>query len=195
MNESPDILNLLNDLLARAKNKGADAGDAVHIESTSLSVAQRLGNPEKLERSESADIGLRIFAGKSQAIVSSSDTSSDALDELAERAVAMAKSVPADPYCGLADPVQLATNVVDIDAFDASEPSAGVLVDWANRAEQAARAVDGVTNSEGAEAGWGQATVSIAATNGFSHTYSGSHYSLSASVLAGKGTAMERDYD
>ncbi len=195
MNESPDILNLLSDLLARAKNKGADAGDAVHIESTSLSVAQRLGNPEKLERSESADIGLRIFVGKSQAIVSSSDTSSDALEELAERAVAMAKSVPADPYCGLADPVQLATDIVDIDAFDASEPSAEVLVDWANRAEQAARAVDGVTNSEGAEAGWGQATVSIAATNGFSHTYSGSHYSLSASVLAGEGTAMERDYD
>ena len=152
-------------------------------------------NPGKLERSESADIGLRIFAGKSQAIVSSSDTSSDALDELAERAVAMAKSVPADPYCGLADPAQLATDVADIDAFDASEPSAEVLVDWANRAEQAARAVDGVTNSEGAEAGWGQAKVSIAATNGFSHTYSGSHYSLSASVLAGKGTAMERDYD
>ncbi len=195
MSGSPDILNLLNDLLTKAKSKGADAGDVVHIESTSLSVAQRLGNPEKLERSESADIGLRVFAGKSQAIASSSDTAPDSIDELAERAVAMAKSVPADPYCGLADPAQLATVVPDIDAFDASEPSAETLVDWANRAEHAARAVEGVTNSEGAEAGWGRATVSIAATNGFSHTYSSSHYSLNASVLAGEGTAMERDYD
>ena len=74
-----------------------------------------------------------------------------------------------------------------------SEPSAEVLVDWANRAEQAARAVDGVTNSEGAEAGWGH---SEHRRHQRLFTYhSGSHYSLSASVLAGKGTAMERDYD
>ena len=107
----------------------------------------------------------------------------------------MAKAVPEDPYCGIADPDQLATEIHDIDSFDPSEPSAETLVDWANRAEEAARAIDGITNSEGAEAGWGQATVSVAATNGFAQTYSGSHYSLSASVLAGEGTAMERDYD
>ena len=195
MSDTTDTLTILNDLLTTAKAKGADAGDAVHIESISLAIAQRLGNPEKLERSESADIGLRVFAGKSQAIVSSSDISPEALGELAERAVAMAKSVPEDPYCGLAEPDQLATEFADIDSFDSNEPSAETLVDWANRAEDAARAVEGVTNSEGAEAGWGQATVSVAATNGFSQTYSGSHYSLSTSVLAGEGKEMERDYD
>lgn len=190
-----NMLNLLEDLLAKAKAKGADAADAVHIESQSLAVAQRLGNPEKLERSESADIGLRALVGKRQAIVSSSDINPDALDELVERVVAMAKSVPEDPYCGLADPDQLATGIVDVDSCDPSEPSTETLVDWANRAEDAARAIKGITNSEGAEAGWGRATVCVAATNGFAQTYSGSHYSLSASVLAGEGTGMERDYD
>jgi PmbA protein len=190
-----DMLNLLEDLLAQAKAKGADAADAVHIESQSLSVAQRLGNPEKLERSESSDIGLRAFVGKRQAIVSSSDSSPEALAELVDRVVSMAKAVPEDPYCGLAEPEQLATNIVDVDSFDPNEPAAETLVDWANRAEEAARAIPGITNSEGAEAGWGQATVSVAATNGVAQTYSGSHYSLSASVLAGEGTGMERDYD
>ncbi len=195
MTDNTDMLNLLEDLLSKAKAKGADAADAVHIESQSLAVAQRLGNPEKLERSESADIGLRVLVGKKQAIVSSSDNSPEALDELVDRVVAMAKAVPEDPYCGIADPDQLATEIVDVDSCDPSEPSTETLVDWANRAEEAARAIPGITNSEGAEAGWGRATVSVAATNGFAQTYSGSHYSLSASVLAGEGTAMERDYD
>ncbi len=195
MTDSSNMLNLLEDLLAKAKAKGADAADAVHIESQSLSVAQRLSNPEKLERSESADIGLRALVGKRQAIVSSSDIGIDALDELVERVVAMAKSVPEDLYCGIADPNQLATEIVDVESCDPNEPTAETLVDWANRAEESARAIEGITNSEGAEAGWGRATVSVAATNGFAQTYSGSHYSLSASVLAGEGTAMERDYD
>ncbi|MDP7624680.1 MAG: metallopeptidase TldD-related protein [Rhodospirillales bacterium] len=195
MTDSSNMLNLLEDLLAKAKAKGADAADAVHIESQSLAVAQRLSNPEKLERSESADIGLRALVGKRQAIVSSSDIGTDALDELVERVVAMAKSVPEDFYCGIADPDQLATEIVDVESCDPNEPTAETLVDWANRAEESARAIEGITNSEGAEAGWGRATVSVAATNGFAQTYSGSHYSLSASVLAGEGTAMERDYD
>ena len=195
MTNNKAMLNLLEDLLAKALAKGADAADAVHIESQSLTVAQRLGNPEKLERSESSDIGLRVFFGKRQAIVSSSDSSSEALKELINRVIYMAKVVPEDPYCGLANKDQLVTKIIDVDSYDPSEPTTETLVDWANRAEDAARAIPGITNSEGAEAGWGKATVSVAATNGFSQVYSGSHYSLSASVLAGKGVEMERDYD
>ncbi|MCD6075518.1 MAG: modulator protein, partial [Rhodospirillales bacterium] len=107
----------------------------------------------------------------------------------------MARVVPEDPHCGLADPADLATKVPELDIYDSSEPSAEDLIDWANRAEDAARGVEGVSNSEGAEAGWGRAVVTVAATNGFSHTYSSSHFSLSAAVLAGTGTGMERDYD
>ena len=195
MSDSSNMLDQLSDLLNKAQARGADAADAVYIESQSLAVAERLGQPEKLERSESADIGLRALVGRRQAIVSSSDASPEALGELVDRVVDMAKSVPEDPYCGLADPDQLATEIVDIDSYDPGEPTAETLVGWAKRAEETARAVDGVTNSEGAEAGWGRASVCVAATNGFAQTYASSHYSLSASVLAGEGTGMERDYD
>jgi PmbA protein len=190
-----DAPNLLNDLLVKAKKAGADTCDAVYVRSTSLSIAQRLAKPEKLERSENSDIGLRVFVGKRQAIVSTSDFSQETLDGVVERAVAMARVVPEDPFCGLADPGDLAGSVPELDIYDASEPNAEALIEWANRAEDAARSVEGVTNSEGAEAGWGRADVAVAATNGFTATYSSSHFSLSAAVLAGTGTGMERDYD
>ena len=190
-----DPLGLLGGLIERVLKAGADAADAVFVEGTSLSVARRLGKPERLERSEGADVGLRVFVGRRQAIVSSSDTGNAALGELVDRALAMARSVPEDEYCGLAEPEMLATDVPDLNLDDADEPSQETLAGWAAAAEDAARAVSGVTNSEGAEAGWGRDSWALAASNGFSHTYGRSRSSVMVAVLAGEGTAMERDYD
>jgi PmbA protein len=188
-------LDLLHDLIARARNAGADAADAVLFEGTSLSHGRRLGKTEKLERSEGQDLGLRVFIGRQQAVVSSTDRSPKALAELVERAVAMARTVPEDPYSGIADPSEIARKWPSLDMFDPIEPSAEVLIERARAAEEAALAVEGVTNSEGAEAGWGRSTVALAASNGFAGTYSGSSLGVSASVIAGSGTGMERDYD
>ena len=190
-----DPLDLLTDLLGRAKRAGADDADAVYFESASLSVAQRLGQSEKLERSESRDLGLRVLIGKQQAMVSSTDLGTKALDELVERAVAMARAAPEDPHCGIARPEQITTDGPELDICDPDEPSAESLIEVAGQAEDAARAVAGVTNSEGAEAGWSRSSIALAATNGFAHGYAVSSHSLAASVLAGEGTAMERDYD
>lgn len=187
--------DLLDDLLARAKRAGADSADAIFVEGTSVSIAVRLGETEHLERSEGADLGLRVFKGRRQACVSSSDVKTDALDELVERAIAMASTVPEDEHCGLADPDQIGTDYADIDLDDPGEPSAEELESRARAAEEAARAVSGVTNSEGAEASFGRSSVTLAATNGFRGARSGTRSSISASVLAGEGTAMERDYD
>lgn len=191
-----DTLALLEGLVAKAKSAGAHAADAVLIDSVSLSVGWRLGKLERLERSESGDVGLRVLLGKRQAMVSSSDRSMAALDELVERAVAMARTVPEDPYAGLADPSELATTLPELDTCDSAEPSADHLLDMCKRAEDAARAVEGVTNSEGADAGWGRSAVAFVGSNGFAHSYAITSGSLSASVLAGEGTSgMERDYD
>jgi len=190
-----DALDLLTDLIARAKRAGADAADALFVESTSVSHAQRLGKIEKLERSESHDLGLRVFVGRRQAVVSSTDRADAALDALVERVVAMARSVPEDPDCGLAPPELLAGAPPDLDICDPAEPAPEVLIERARAAEDAARAVDGVTNSEGAEAGWGRRRVALAASNGFAGRYEDSHHVVSVSVLAGEGLGMERDYD
>ena len=195
MPQSFDPLALLDDLIGRARKAGADAADGVVFESASLSVAQRLGQSEGVERAESRDVGLRVFRGRRQAMVSSTDTSPTALAELVERALAMAAAVPEDPHCGLAEPGQIADEIVDLDLCDLAEPSPEALVARAAAAEDAARAVAGVTNSEGAEASWSRTDVSLAASNGFAGGYSVSQHSVGASVIAGQGAAMERDYD
>ncbi len=190
-----NAIDLLHDLIGRARRAGADAADAVLFEGTSLSHGRRLGKTEKLERSEGQDLGLRVFIGRQQAIVSSSDRSPKALGELIERAVAMAKTVPEDPYCGLAESDEIARDWPALDMFDPEEPSAEVLIERARAAEEAALAVKGVTNSEGAEAGWGRSEIALVASNGFAGTYRGSSHGVSASVIGGTGTGMERDYD
>ena len=190
-----DALDLLQDLIGRARRAGADAADAVLFEGTSLSHARRLGKTEKLERSEGQDLGLRVFIGRQQAIVSSSDRSPEALDALVERAIAMARTVPEDPYCGIADPAEIARDWPCLDSFDPAEPRPEMLIEWARAAEDAALAIKGVSNSEGAEAGWGRSGIAFAASNGFAGAYSGSSHGVSASVIAGSGTGMERDYE
>jgi PmbA protein len=190
-----NAIDLLQDLIGRARQAGADAADAVFFEGISLSHMRRLGKTEKLERSEGHDLGLRVLIGHRQAIVSSNDHSAEALSELVERAVAMARAVPEDPFCGLADPGEIARQWPQLDMLDPEEPSAELLIERARAAEEAALAVKGVTNSEGADAGWGRSSVALAASNGFAGAYAGSSHAVSVSVLGGTGSAMERDYD
>ena len=193
--DAANAIDLLQDLIARARKAGADAADAVLVEGTSLAHARRLGKTERLERSEGQDLGLRVFVGRQQAIVSSSDRSPKMLTELVERTLAMARAVPEDPFCGLAEPDQIAQDWPSLDMLDPAEPSAETLIERAAAAEDAALAVEGITNSEGAEAGWGRSRVALAASNGFAGSYAGSSHSVSVAVLSGGGTGMERDYD
>jgi PmbA protein len=193
--ETANDLDLLSDLVAKAKKGGADAADAVLFESTSLEVSYRLGKREDLERSESKDLGLRLFIGQKQAIVSSTDISADSLDELLVRGLSMAAAMPEDPYCGLADADRLSKTQPDLDLNDSHEPAPDVLYEMAAEAEAAALAVDGVSNSESAGAGWGRNRIALVTSSGFAGGYATSSHSLFASVIAGEGTGMERDYD
>ena len=188
-------LDLLAQLVARARKAGAEAADAVFIEGTSLSTLCRLGKTEKLERSEGHDLGLRVFLGHRQAFVSSNERSSAALEELVARTLAMARTVPEDPYCGLADPALITRSWPQLDMLDKEEPLAETLIERARAAEEAALAVKGVANSEGAEAAWGKSSAALFASNGFAGAFGGSNHALSVSVIAGEGSAMERDDD
>jgi PmbA protein len=195
MDCTDNALDLLDDLIARARRAGADAADGLLVEGISIGHAQRLGRIEKLERSEGYDLGLRVLIGKRQAIVSSNDRSASALDQLVERAVAMARFVPEDEFCGIAAEAEIAHAFPSLDINDPVEPAAELLIERARIAEDAARSVQGITNSEGAEAGWGTHRVALAASNGFRGAYAGSYHSVSAVVLAGSDGVMERDYD
>jgi PmbA protein len=190
----PEPLDLLADLIARARAAGADAADAVLISGTAIGVQRRLGNTEHVERSEGRDLGLRVFLGKRAAIVSSSAIDPASFPELAERAVAMARVVPEDPYAGLAE-TAAAPEPVALDLEDPTEPSTDDLLNRAAAAEEAALAVPGITNSEGAEAGFSRTEAFLVNSAGFAGRHARTNHSVSATALAGSGTAMQRDYD
>ena len=183
------------DLVAAARRAGADAGDAVYIGDASTQVQIRLGALEDVQRSEGEEIGLRVFVGKRSASVSSSDLSAPALAALVERAVAMAREAPEDKWAGLAPEDRLLRGEpATVDGDDGADPSPQALRERATEAEAAARAIDGVTNSEGAGASAGRSVIALATSHGFARGYSTSGYGNSASVIAGSGGGMQRDY-
>ncbi|HBK90806.1 MAG TPA: modulator protein [Parvularcula sp.] len=187
---------LLDSVLTKAKAAGADAADAVLYHSVSSSVSWRMGALEDVERSEGADLGLRILVGRRQAIVSTTDTSAVSLERLIERCAAMAKAAPEDPYAGLAPAARLArAPFADLDLGDYAEPSTEELKRRASACEASALAVPGVTNSSGAGASYGEGRKWFATSHGFFGETGGSSHSVSVSVIAGDDNGMERDYD
>ncbi|WP_420585947.1 TldD/PmbA family protein [Ruegeria sp.] len=196
MTRTPEDIS--QNLLDAARKAGADAADAIVIDGSSVSVEVRSGALEHAERSEGTDLGLRVFLGKRQAIVSSSDSRPETLTAMAERAVAMAREAPEDPFTGLADADQLAKgwDLPALELFDPSpEPSAEDLMRDALIAEAAALTVKGVSQVSDAAAAYGTHRVNLAATNGFSGGYARSSRSTSCVAISGEGTGMERDYD
>lgn len=190
----PSALTLAAErLVAAAKRAGADAADAVAIRGMSLSVGVRLGAIEDSERAEGDDFGLRVFVGRRHATVSA-----NALDDpaaLAERAVAMARVAPEDPYAGLIDDALLTHTFADLDLVDTSTPNAAELTERALATEAAGLAVAGVTNSGGASASWSLGGMVLVTSRGFSGAWLRSGHSLSMTALAGAGTGMQRDWD
>jgi PmbA protein len=185
--------DLLHDLVSAALRAGADAAEAAGAERRALGVTVRLGELEEVEREESRDVGLRVFVGRRQAVVSGSDLSPAARARLVERAIAMAKVAPEDPYAGLADPDRLARGPLpELDLYDATELGAEALEARARAAEDAVRAVDGVTNTDGASAGWSAGSWALVTSGGFEGAVTASSFSLSASAIAGEGAGMER---
>jgi PmbA protein len=191
----PEAADRLHRLVKAARAAGADAADALEYKNISVGVSYRLGKLEDVGRSESNDLGLRVFVGQQVAFVSSNDYSEKALAELPERALAMARLAPEDQYAGLAARELLAKTYPDLEIDDPQEPSTVLLVECARAAEAAALEVPGVTNSEGGSADYGRSMITLCTSKGFLGGYSGTSRSVAVSVIAGEGTGMERDYD
>jgi PmbA protein len=191
--DSANLLERAEQLVDLAVKAGADKADAVVVRSRSKGVSVRLGKVESTEASESDDFSLRVFIGRQVASVSANPGFD--LKALAERAVAMAKVSPEDPYAGLADESDLARDIPDLQLFDETEVSGDQLRETALAMEEMARSVDGVSNSLGAGASAGMGGMVLVTSHGFSGSYAASRFSRSVGVIAGEGTKMERDHD
>jgi PmbA protein len=192
-NQAKDILDAV---LKGAKSAGADATDAVLYHAVSHGVSWRMGALEDVERSEGLDLGVRIMFGQRQASVSTTDVSRESLGILVERCAAMAKAAPEDPFVGLAPADRLArAPFPDLDLGDYAEPTTEELKDRARLCEEAALAIEGIVNSSGAGASYGEGRKWLATSHGFFGESGGSNHSVSVSVIAQDDNGMETDYD
>ena len=190
-----ELIALAGEAVAHAKKLGADAVHAVAADGRSTEISILDGKIEKVEQAEARDISLKVFVGKSSASISGSVLTKDAIHRLAENALRMAKLAPPDPYAGIADPDQLATEIPELDLAANDMPDPAKLEELAKRAEAAALAVKGVTKSSGAGASRSETSVGIVISNGFAQGYRRTGVGVSMSAIAGEGLSMQRDYD
>ncbi len=191
-----EALERAQNLVDQAKKAGADAADAVYACDASTEVSVRLGNLEDVARSEGEEIGLRVFLGQKSATISSSSMNPAILTDLVSRALDMAREAPDDQYAGLApEEMLMKGKLPDTDSDDGGDPDPAALKERALACEDAARAIPGITNSEGAGASAGRTVFGLATSHGFAGAKSASGYGLSTAVLAGDGDHKERDYD
>ncbi len=193
MNTS-QLLAIAEDTVRLAGKKGASAAEAIVVESTAIQAGIRNGEPETIERAEDRGLGIRVFTGQSSATLSTSDLGKDAIIRMVEQALSIARAAPADPFAALADAALLARQFPDLDLAESEEPSMETLQDMAKRAEAAGMAVKGITNSEGADAGFGRGRTVLVTSGGFSGVAESTHSSVSVSLIAGEGDSMQRDY-
>jgi PmbA protein len=186
--DQSDLTDLAQRLVTAARKAGADQADALAVRSISLAVEVRDGAVEESERSEGDDLGLRVVVGHKQAVVSTNDLKANGFDALAERAVAMARAAPEDPFAGLAEAGQLARQLPALDLIDPHEARA-------REAEAAGLAVRGVTKSGGASASAGIGGLVLVTSHGFHGATIASRHGIAMTAIAGDGTGMERDYD
>lgn len=190
-----DLLSLAGDAVAHARKLGADAVHAIAADGRSTEIELREGHIEKLEQAEARDISLKVYCGKSSATISGSVLTSEAINRLADKAFAMARLAPPDPFAGIADPEQLVRDIPDLDLAGNDLPDTAGLEHLVRRAESIALAVPGVTKSGGAGASASDRAVAIVMSNGFAQGFRRTGMGVSVSAIAGSGTEMQRDYD
>ncbi len=189
------LIDMAARLLDAARKAGADAADVLAVEATALSVQVRNGMADEIERAETKDYGLRVFVNGASAVVSGAVRSQDDLNTMADRAVAMAKVAPPDPSLKLLAPTADDAGIVALELDDGVMAPPETLTGLAQAAEAAARQVKGVSKTDSASASSGRRQIALVNSAGFQGGYSRSGHFISATAIAGEGTAMERDYD
>lgn len=190
------MTGLLEELLSRAKARGATEADAFLIQEQHATVQVRLGQPEAVTHAREQRLSLRVFLGKAAASASTSDLSRGSLERLVDEATSLARLTAADPLAGLPDPGEMATLIPDLDLYDPVGHAIALeeKLSLAKRAEAAAFEADPrITNSEGTEAFDRQAEYAYATSQGFAGTYRTSSFSLTVSPVAAANGEMQRE--
>jgi PmbA protein len=181
-------------LLDLARAKGASACEAEVSEGFGLSVTVRKKEVETIEHNRDKGLSLTVFLGKQKGSAGTSDFSPGAMEEAVAAALSIARNTASDEYAGLAEEEMLAREFPDLDLCHPWNLEVEHAVELARECESAAFSVDKrVSNSEGASVTTQESHFIYGNTLGFMAGYPTSRHGLSCSVIAGKGSRMQRD--
>lgn len=189
------LSELATDVLARCKARGATQAEVDLNEDAGLSAGVRLGEVETLEYTRDRGLSVTVYFGQRKASASTADLDPASIEATIEQACAIARYTEEDPCAGLADAMRMARDFPDFDLWHPRPLDADAAIERALACEAAGRDADPrISNSEGANAAQGASVSVYANSHGFIGAERGTSYSLSLSLIAGEGEAMQRDY-
>ncbi len=188
------LTDLVNMSLKAAKSNGATSAEADISVATGKSVSVRLGNLETLELNNDKSLTLTVYVGQRRGIASTSDFSSNAIEDCVKAACQIAKYTAEDGAFGLPEKSQFATITKELDLFYRWEGDDSKMIEKALSCEDAALSFDGrIENSEGAQMSKSESMFVYANSSGFLGGFPSSRFSLGCSVVAKDNQGMQRD--
>jgi PmbA protein len=187
------LAELAGDVIRRARNAGASQAEVSASVSTGLSVNVRLGEVETVERNRDRGFGLTVYFDQRKGSASTADLKPASIDATIAQACAIARYTEPDPCAGLADAALMQTAFPDLDLWHPWRLDVDRAIEIGREVEAAGRDHDAITNSEGASVQCGDALGVYANSHGFIGRERGTHHSVSCSLIAGQGDAMQRD--
>lgn len=187
------LAELAEDVIHRARAAGASQAEVSASVSSGLSVNVRLGEVETVERNRDRGFGLTVYFGQRKGSASTADLKPASIEATIAQACAIARFTEPDPYAGLADAALMQTDFPDLALWHPWRLDVDRAIEIGREVEAAGHAHDAITNSEGAGVQGGDALGVYANSHGFVGRERGSHHSISCSLIAGQGDAMQRD--
>lgn len=192
--ETERLATIAGQVLDLARAAGADQAEVAASVDEGLSVSVRMGDVETIERTRDRGFALTVYFGKRKGSASTADLAADSIGATVDQACAIARYTGEDACNGLADLERMATEFPELDLWHPWALDADRAGEIGLEVEDAGRAVDGVSRSEGASVDTGQGISVYANSHGFLGRRRGSMHSLSCALIAGEGAAMQRDY-
>lgn len=187
------LADLAEDVIRRARAAGASQSEVSASVSSGLSVDVRLGEVETVERNRDRGFGLTVYFGQRKGSASTADLKSASIEATIAQACAIARYTEPDPCAGLADAALMQTRFPDLDLWHPWQPGVERAIEIGREVEAAGHDNAAIGNSEGASVQCGDALGVYANSHGFVGRERGTHHSVSCSLIAGKGEAMQRD--
>jgi PmbA protein len=186
------------ELAREAVRRGASAAEVVMKRRKEFAVSVRLGEVEKVKESIDQGLGLRVLINGQQASVSCSDFSREAVLELVDQAIELARAASVDESAGLPEAGEFAQEIPGLELYDEAVErlTTEEKIEMALAAERAAQAYsERITNFDGGGLETASSTIVLANSLGFAGEYDGTMIGLATvPVAADDRGRMQRDY-